>query len=405
MFQCRKLTILFLALFLIVPAGLLANGPENSIALRGATVYTAVGPPIENATILIENGKITAVGRNVTIPYGVKVIDVAGKQIIPGLIDEHSHIGGNYFGNDINEFTMPIGPENRAVDAMNFELDDWYEALKGGVTTVITGPGSGERMGGQSITVKTHGADLSKRILKESRELKMAVNARNLSHIPNIRATFLKAKEYMKKWEKYESGDKTGPPPKKDLRMEAVVPVLKGEEMVRCHIHYANDMITFLKLKSEFGFDLTFIHSSEAYKVKHEIAKRGVRVITLPLATRIAVADDMIFGVKELLDAGVKVALHTDHPVVHQKLLRINACMVIRYGVPELAALEMVTINPATSSKIDNRVGSIETGKDADLVVLDGTWYEPSTRVDMVFVDGVIAYDRKKDDSAIQEDK
>ena len=180
--------------------------------------------------------------------------------------------------------------------------------------------------------------------------------------------------------------------------MEALVPVLKGEEKLRVHIHFANDMMTFLKLKDEFGFDVTFIHSSEAYKVAEEIAKRNVPVITLPLATRIAISEQMLFGIKKLYDAGVKVALHTDHPVVHQRCLRINAGMVIRYGVPEGAALQMVTINPAKSSKIADRVGSIAVGKDADLVVLDGTWYEPSTRVDMVFVDGLLAYDRMKDD-------
>ena len=249
-------------------------------------------------------------------------------------------------------------------------------------------------MGGQSITIKTFGEDLESRILKESRELKMAVNANNMSHIPAIRSTFLEAREYMEKWDEYEAGDKEGSPPRRDLRLEAVVPVLRGEEMVRCHIHFANDIVSFLKLKDEFGFDLTFIHTSEAWKVADEIARRNVPVIVLPLGTRIGVSEDMLRGIAHLHEAGVMVSLHTDHPVVHQKLLRINAGMVIKYGMPEDEALKTVTINPATSSRIDDRVGSIEVGKDADLVVLDGVWYEPSTRVDMVFVDGVQAYNR-----------
>jgi imidazolonepropionase-like amidohydrolase len=156
-------------------------------------------------------------------------------------------------------------------------------------------------------------------------------------------------------------------------------------------------MISFLKLKDEFGFDLTFIHSSEAYKVADEIAERGVPVITLPLATRIGVSEDLLKGIADLNAAGVMVSLHTDHPVVHQKLLRLNAGMVIKYGMPEEDALKAVTINPATSSRVQDRVGSIEVGKDADLVVLDGVWYEPSTRVQMVFVDGVQAYDRSSE--------
>ena len=392
-----------LLIFLLQFDPLVSQEPGSTFALRGARVLTAVGPPIEDGTVLVEDGKISAVGPTVRIPSGVHVIDVAGKTVIPGLIDEHSHLGTYDFG-DANEFTEPIGPENRALDALHLEVRDWYEAVKGGVTTIVTGPGSGERMGGQSITIKTFGDDLEQRILKESRELKMAVNARNMSHIPTIRSTFLRAKEYMEKWDEWEAGDKEGQPPSRDLRLEAVVPVLRGEEKVRCHIHYANDMIAFLRLKDEFGFDLTFIHSSEAYKVADEIAARDVPVIVLPLATRIGVSDDLLFGNTELYEAGVRISLHTDHPVVHEKLLRLNAGLVIRYGMPEAEALRTVTINPAISSRIENRVGSIEVGKDADLVVLDGTWYEPSTRVEMVFVDGVRAYDRSTEVSGSEEE-
>ncbi len=392
-----------LLVFVMQSAPLCAQDSGNSFALRGARVHTAAGPPIENGTVIVENGKIAAVGSAIRIPSGVQVVDVEGKTVIPGLIDEHSHLGTYDFG-DVNEFTEPIGPEHRALDALHMEVRDWYEAVKGGVTTIVTGPGSGERMGGQSITIKTFGENLEQRILKESRELKMAINARNMSHIPTIRSTFLKAREYMEKWDEYEAGDKEGPPPSRDLRLEAMVPVLRGEEKVRCHIHYANDMIAFLRLKDEFGFDLTFIHSSEAYKVADEIARRDVAVIVLPLATRIGVTDDLLFGNTQLYEAGVRMSLHTDHPVVHQKLLRLNAGLAIRYGLPEDYALRTVTMNPAISSRIDDRVGSIEVGKDADLVVLDGTWYEPSTRVDIVFVDGVRAFDRANERSGLEEE-
>ena len=392
----RTLRMMLIGIFLgalLHPHPLQAQDPVASFALRGARIHTAAGPSIENGTIVVQDGKITGVGAGISIPRGFTVIDVAGKTVIPGLIDEHSHLGVYDFG-DANEFTAPIGPEHRALDALHMEVRDWYDAAMAGVTTIITGPGSGERMGGQSITIKTFGEDLDSRILKESHELKMAVNANNMSHIPAIRSTFLEAQEYMEKWDEYEAGDKEGSPPRRDLRLEAVVPVLRGEEMVRCHIHYANDIISFLKLKDEFGFDLTFIHTSEAWKVADEIARRNVPVIVLPLGTRIGISEDMLRGIARLHEAGVMVSLHTDHPVVHQKLLRINAGMVIKYGMPEDEALKTVTINPATSSRIDDRVGSIEVGKDADLVVLDGVWYEPSTRVDMVFVDGVQAYDR-----------
>ena len=393
MTNLRLTSIAICCAALLLPGSSRAQDTAASFALRGAKIHTAAGPPIENGTVLVEGGKITEVGVGISLPRGLPVIEVPGKTVIPGLVDEHSHLGTYDFG-DANEFSEPIGPEHRALDALHMEVRDWYEAVKGGVTTIVTGPGSGERMGGQSITIKTFGDNLEQRILKETSELKMAVNARSMSHIPTIRSTFLKAREYMAKWDEYEAGDQEGPAPARDLRLEALVPVLRGEEKVRCHIHYANDIISFLQLKDEFGFDLTFIHSSEAYKVADEIAKRNVPVITLPLATRIGVSEDLLFGNTALYDAGVMVSLHTDHPVVHQKLLRINAALAIRYGMPEEHALRAVTINPATSSRIDGRVGSIEVGKDADLVVLDGVWYEPSTRVDMVFVDGVRAYDR-----------
>jgi len=396
----QTLVVLIFCAFLMAPLNSLTDELQNTVALKGATVLTAEGPSIPSGIILVKDGKIAAVGANVDIPQGVQIIDCSGKEIIPGMIDEHSHIGAY---SDANEFSMPLGPENRAIDGLNFEVPHWYDAMKAGVITVITGPGSGERMGGQSVTIKTWGKDLKKRILKENREAKMAVNARDLSHIPNIRMKLIKAQEYREKWEKYEQGDKKGPAPDRDLALEALVPVLKGEEKLRVHIHFANDMMTFLKLKDEFGFDLTFIHSSEAYKVADEIAKRKVPVITLPLATRIAIDEHLLSGIKKLYDAGVKVALHTDHPVVHQKCLRLNAAMAIRYGVPEDAALQMVTINPAVSSKIADRVGSIAVGKDADLVVLNGTWYEPRTRVDLVFVDGILAYYRMKDDRGLAE--
>ena len=396
----RLATLLALSA-LFIPGLTAAEESAGLIVLKGATVHTAVGPPIPGGVILIRGGKIVAVGKDVAIPAGARVIDAAGKEIIPGLIDEHSHIGVYYRG--ANEFPQPIGPEHLAIDNLTLVHPEWREALKGGVTTVITGPGSGERMAGQSVTIKTFERSPA-RILKETREAKMALNARNLSHVPSIRKTFLKAREYMEAWERYEALGRTGPAPERDPAMESLVPVLKGEEKVRCHLHYASDMMAFLRLKDEFGFDLTFIHTSEAYKIAPEIAKRNVPVIALPLYTRIAVSDDMLFGVRALYDAGVKVCLHTDHPVIHEKLMRNNAGLVIRYGVPEEAALQMVTLNPAVSSKVAGRIGSLEPGKDADLVVLDGTWFEPRTRVDMVFVDGILAYDRAREEERAEEE-
>jgi len=385
-----------LLLLLFLPAGTAAFPDQAPLALKGATVYPASGPKIENAVVLIEGGKFAAVGPGIEIPFGAQVIDVSGKVIIPGLIDIHSHLG--FFDSDINEFPQPIGPENRALDALYLDSPDWAEAVKGGVVTLVTGPGSGERIGGQSITIKTYGADLAKRILKEAGEVKMALNARNLSHIQAIRTTLLKAREYMETWARYEAGDKKDPPPKRDLGLEALVKVLKGEERIRCHAHFANDMLSFLKLKDEFGFGLTFEHSTEAFKIADEIAKRGVGCVCLPLVMRIPLNEDLMRGNAILGEAGVKIAFHTDHPVTQEKWLRLCALISMRYGLSEEAALKAMTINPAELAMVSRRVGSIERGKDADLVVLNGPWQELSSRVDLVYVDGVLAYDRAKDE-------
>ncbi len=385
-------------LMIMVHSGTASSPKDDSFVLRGATVYPASKPAMEQADVLVENGKIVAVGKNVGIPSNVRVIDLSGKVVIPGLIDIHSHLG---IYEDANESPEPIGPENRALDALDLESPEWGEAVKGGVVTLVTGPGSGERISGQSITIKTFGDNLEKRILKEAGEVKMAVNARNLSHIQSIRNSLIKAHEYMATWARYDSGDKKGPPPKRDLAMEALVRVLKGEERVRCHVHFANDMMSLLKLKDEFGFGLTFEHSTEAYKIADEIAKRNVGCVCLPLVMRIPLSEDLMRGNAVLYKAGVKIAFHTDHPVTQEKWLRLCAVVSMRYGLPEEAALKALTINPAELAMVSDRVGSIEKGKDADLVVLNGPWYELRSRVDLVFVDGVLAYDRSKSEKSL----
>jgi imidazolonepropionase-like amidohydrolase len=370
---------------------------DDSYALKGATVYTVSGPKIVNATILVEKGKISAVGKGAAIPDGIKVLDVRGKVIIPGLIDIHTHLG---MIEDGNEYPQQIGPENRALDALNLHSPDWADAVEGGVTTIVTGPGAAERISGQSITIKTFGASPEKRILKEAGEVKMAVYGRNLSHIQTIRGSLIKARKYMDAWSQYESGDKKGPPPRRDLALETLARVLRGEDRIRVHIYYANDMLSFLKLKDEFGFRLTFEHSTEAYKIAEEIARRNVSCVCYPLV-REAMPDDVVRGNAVLHKAGVKIAFHTDYPVTQQKWLRLCAMISMRYGLPEEAALKALTINPAEMAMVSDRVGSIEKGKDADLVVLDGPWYELRSRVDMVFVDGVLAYDRSEAEKSL----
>jgi imidazolonepropionase-like amidohydrolase len=402
--MAARWTILVPALMACIVLLPQAKAGDEAIALKGATIHTAVGPPITGGIIVMESGRIAAVGTNVSIPGGARVIDVSGKTIIPGMIDPHTHIGA-FDADDVNEMPQPLGPENRAIDGIHLGVPDWQEAVEGGVTAVITGPGSGERMGGQSITLKTYGNDLKKRVLREGGDLKMAVNARNLSHITDIYANFLKAREYLARHQKYEAGDKKGPPPKRDLALEALAAALKREVPVRVHIYLVPDMLSFLEMKREFGFDLQFIHSVESYKIADQLAAQNVACICLPLGTRYHETPDQLRGIAALHKAGVKVALHTDHPVIHEKWHRLNAAMAIRYGLPEDAALKAMTINPAEMAGVAGRIGSIEVGKDADLVVLNGPWFEPRSRVEMVFVDGTLAFDRVRQEKPAQEDR
>jgi imidazolonepropionase-like amidohydrolase len=383
---------------LAIAAGLAAFGAaggdsEKSLALKGALVYTAAGKTIENAVIIIENGKIAAVGRDVVVPPGLKVLDVAGKVIIPGMIDAYSHIGASVAG-DATELSQPISPENRAIDSLHLDIPDWMEAVKAGITTVVTGPGSEARIGGQSVTLKTFGRDLEKRILKEGGELTMAVNGVSLSHISALHSNFLKAREYLGKWKTYDTGGRKGPAPARDLAMEVLAKALQGEETVRVRVLWAHDILSVLKLKDEFGFNLQLIDAPDAWKVADAIAKRDVGVICLPMVLSINVPEDLLNGIPVLNKAGVKIAMHSDYPASPQKWFRLNASMAIRHGLPKDEALKTVTVNPARMAKIDRRVGSIEKGKDADLVILNGPWFEASSRIDMVFVDGVLAFHR-----------
>jgi len=268
---------------------------------------------------------------------------------------------------------------------------------------VVTGPGSGEDISGQSIIIKTFGPSLQERILRESGEMKMALGKRTITHWNTIRDTFIKARDYMEAWQRYEAGEKKGPPPKRDLGLEAVAQVLRREDRVRAHIHMAHDIVTLLKIKDEFGFDLTLEHSTEAYKVAEEIARRNVSAVVLPLALRLGFPDELLAGNAVLQRAGVKIAMHTDHPVAQEKWLRFGAAVSMRYGLPEEEALKTITINPAEIARISERVGSIEKGKDADLVVFDGPWYEPKSRVALVFVNGVLAYDRAQEEKSEEE--
>ena len=394
---------------LLVIIGVGAAGPARGqtdpgvVVIRGATIHTAAGAPIRNGTVLIKDGKIVALGDNVPIPAGARIIEAAGRHLIPGMIDNHSHIGAK--STDLNDSPMVVGPQHRFIDALDLGDSDWKDAVLGGVTTIVTGPGSGENVSGMAIVIKTFGDQLDRRLLLEKGGMKFAMGAKSRDRYPtttmgvaaNLRQYLIKTQEYLAAQKKWEDDGRKGSPPARDLGFEAMADVLTKKTYVRAHVHAATDVMTLVRLKDEFGFDLTLHHSTEAYKVAPELAKRGISAVVLPLGPRIGVAEDAMAGPYVLWKAGVKIAMHTDAPVISQKWLRLCAALAMRYGIPEEEALKMVTRNAAEIARVSDRVGSIEIGKDADLVLFDGPWFEPRSRVDLVIGDGKVIYDRAKE--------
>ncbi len=378
-----------------------ARAQEAPVALVGARIHTVAGPTIENGTVVFRDGVITAVGADVSPPGDAEVVDVSGMVIMPGMLDNHSHIGAD--SRDLNEFPVRFGPQHRIRDVLSPDDAFWKGAVKGGVTTVITGPGSGEVSSGQAIVVKTWGPTIEGRIVKERGGLKIAMGRKRPNQSPTtsmavtatLRAKFIEAQEYQAKWAAWEEGGQEGPAPSRDLAMEAVVRVLTGEDRIRAHVHQAHDILAIIRLSQEFDFSLAIHHSTEAYKVADEIAEAGIDVVGMPLFTRIALSDEVMATGTLMNEKGVRFTFHTDDPVVGSKWQRGNAGLGIRYGMTEQDALEAVTINPAAIAGVEDRVGSLEVGKDADIVVLNGTWYEVSTLVTRVYVNGMVAYDRE----------
>jgi imidazolonepropionase-like amidohydrolase len=402
--------------------------PANGAAVFAhARILTAAGKPIDNGVLVIRDGKIVAVGTpdEVEVPAKAKVIDVTGKTIIPGLVDTHSHVG--IYPKpmvpahaDGNEGSGAVQSGLRAIDAIWPDDPGVRMAVAGGVTTANIMPGSGNVIGGQTLYVKLRGKSVEAMRLKDMKVLgglKMAngENPKNFNFTRNKQAPatrmklaamqreqFVKAQDYQKKWAVYRKavGDgKDVPSPETDLGMESLVEVLERKRTVHFHSHRADDLLTAVRLAEEFGFELVIQHGTEAYRIAEELAKRKIPVsLTLVDSPggKMETAALLEENAAVLEKAGVMVAINTDDFITESRFFLRTGAIAVRGGMSEDTALRAQTINPAKMLHLDDRLGSLEKGKDADFVILSGSPYSIYTHVLETYIDGVQVFDRSK---------
>ncbi len=417
-----KFSRLLLVFGLLLSSSL--NAAPGMLVIKARKIYTAAQGVIENGMVLIENGKIMKVGKEFSVPRGIQ--EIVAAVVIPGLIDIHSHAGvysvplveENYDG---NEMTSPVTPQVRAMDGFNFDDLTIPASLAGGVTTVVSRPGSLNVIGGTSVAVKLKNAPPKDMVLKEICDLKMAIEGNpqgywgNLNQMPSsmmgvyflARKAFAEAQEYQKTWEAYEKDKKEGKdvtPPKRDLGKDVLVSALKREIPVHIHCYTASEIMTSIRLGDEFNLKLSLGHSDKSYLIVDELAKRkDVYINVGPAVFDTYYQNSLEFrNVPAILaEAGIKVSLQTDGH--YQPNLRQFAALCVRYGMKEADALKSITINEAEAVGLEKRIGSIEAGKDADLVLLDGEPFEFLTSVETVIIDGKVEYRKESRESAVAE--
>ena len=365
-------------------------------------VNDGISPKPQKVDILVRDGKFAEIGSY----SGGNKIDVKGSQIFPGLVEAHCHLGlfgsGNgYAGADYNEKNDCITPELNAIDGINPFDPTLHNALAAGVTCVGTGPGSSNVLGGTFTAIKTCGKRVDDMAVKAKVAMKCAFgeNPKNLyqnkaitsrmTTAAKFRGTLFKAKEYMEKIEK--AGDDLSKRPDFNFRLHSLIPVLRREIPLKAHAHQANDIFTAIRIAKEFNVRLTLEHCTEGHLIADELGKENIPVAVGPSLmhmTKPEVMNRSFITPGVLHRAGCQVSIITDSAVIPQESLGFCAGLAVRAGMDEFAALQAVTINPARHLEIADRVGSIEVGKDADLIVCDGSILSNMTQVKMVFVDG-----------------
>lgn len=377
--------------------------------IKNAKIFTMEGRPIENGWLLTQNDKIKALGEGEPAAFGEEIFDAGGGMLLPGLIDAHTHIGMcedslDFEGDDTNEDTDPASPQLSAADAIN-PLDRCFDdALSAGVTTVITGPGSANPVGGRLVAMKTYGRRIDNMLLKNPVAVKFALgeNPKNCYHSNHetpvtrmatasiIREQLYKAQKYLEKIESANQ-DEDIDEPDFDYKCEVLIPLLKKEIQAHFHAHRADDIFTAIRISKQFDLDYVIVHGTDGHIISEELAEDNASVLSGPFLCdrcKPELHNQTPKSVGIMSKAGLQVALITDHPVIPIEYLSLCAGLAVKNGMDYEEALRAITINPARITRLDERVGSLKAGKDADFVIFNGDPLQLFTNVTYVAVNG-----------------
>ena len=353
--------------------------------IYNAHVKPMVGPDLNPGCVLIQDGKIAAVGTNLTAPEGAAVIDAGGRLVTPGCVEAHCHIGLDnegigWEGHDYNEIVEPITPQLRAIDSINPQDEAFGLALRGGVTSACTGPGSANVVGGTFVAIKLYGKRVDKMIIKDPVAMKCAFGenpkrcyGQGGKKSPMTRmAVAALLRELLFKTRRYMEDKAAGKNPPFDMKLEAMIPVLEGKIPLKAHAHRADDILTAVRVAKEFGVKLTLDHCTDGSLIADELAEEGLPAFVGPSLggkSKVELRNKSFTTPATLHTAGVPISIITDAPVIPLQYLPMCAGLAVNAGLDEDEAWKAITINPATQTGIGDRVGSLEPGKDGDLVI------------------------------------
>ena len=373
--------------------------------IKNGMIHDAIRETPYQADIWVKDGKIAAIGQDLS-GENEAIVDARGLDIYPGFVDAHSHLGLDsdgvgYEGWDYNEMNDPISPQMRGIDGFKPMQPCMKTAALGGVTTVCTGPGSANVLGGTFCAVKTVGKRVDDMVVKEAVAMKCAFGenpkrcyrekgvSTRMTTASKLRETLFKAREYLDKMK--AAGEDLSKKPAFDIKLEALIPVLEGEIPLKAHAHAAEDIFTALRIAKEFGVKITLEHVTEGHLIVDELAKEHVPCAvgpSLSSASKFELRNKTFDTPGILSRAGIPVSIITDAPVIPQEYLPLCAGLAVKHGIDPFAALQAITINAARHAGVSDRVGSIEVGKDADLVLTAGSPFDTDPAIQAVYIDG-----------------